>query len=192
MRAYIAIFPDESLIQEAQKVMQTLDKFNLKLNLTPNHQLHLTLKFLGDEVEADVITKINQNLLVSLKQIPELMVRVQGLSFGFDPNDENPYALFIKVLPNNQLEYLKQIVDLTVRETGINSSIEPEFIPHITLARNYNQLQAEEVTMLRKYCNQVQFDFEFNVNQVKIVKSEMHQTGAVHTILQTIPLTKQN
>lgn len=147
---------------------------------TPEDQLHLTLRFIG-EVDGGVFLDIRE-ALHSLKASP-LELTLKGV--GFFPPRKQPRILWVGIDKNDPLQLLKKRLDSTLSPLGL----EPEkrkFSPHITLAR----LKNTPLTRLTQYLagNNLFCTPAVAIRQFQLYSSVLTAKGAVHELQATYEL----
>jgi len=172
MRLFIAIMINEEVtayLKELQKKFLGLGYFNFV------NGFHLTLKFLGD-VDDDKIEKIDE----LLKKVRHRKFKLCLNSLGVFPSPRNARVLYVGVSGNigdlwNKIE-MKLKNEFGSRE---------EFKEHITLARVKNIIDKE------KFSHSLKYDVEklcFEVENFKLIKSELKSDGPVYTDLKQYKL----
>lgn len=138
----------------------------------PADQLHLTLKFIGEEPPGrlDEITE----QLTDLPVDPFTMT-VQGL--GYFPPNRHPRVIWAGLDENRRLQNLQQNVENMLESIGI----EPEkrdFTPHITLGKNksVNKTRVEQLIEEHKHL----LIEDITVDRFTLYASELHPDGAEH------------
>jgi len=158
----------------------------LKLNIpgtkwTPEDQLHITLKFIG---EVDNLSfKVIKDSLSEIKmgQFPLGFKGVGSFSTG-----KSPKILWAGLTDNSLLKQLRNKIESTLNECGIKREGR-KFSPHVTLARlrNPNLHNITEFLSTRA-------DFRsesFIVEEFRLYSSKLYPRGAVHTIEAVYPLS---
>jgi len=95
------------------------------------HNVHLTLRFLGDAVDLHMITPLVEVLRALAAETRPVASRVQGL--GAFPNSQRPRTVWVGIV-SEELKELAARVDQAATQCGFHSE-RLSFIPHITVAR---------------------------------------------------------
>jgi 2'-5' RNA ligase len=184
IRAFIAIDVPASVQHALADIRQAFQELTLPLRWVQPTQLHLTLKFLGDISEAQIpdITRAMQR--VAVEHAP-FHIPVRGL--GCFPTPTRPRVLWMGLVDTHQaLTSLQQHLDTALGEQGIPCESKP-FHPHLTLARIRKPSRSPQLqALLRTYQTQ---DFgDVPVHVLLFMQSQLYRTGAVHTLLRSVPL----
>lgn len=125
MRLFYALMPTEAMIAALQAVMEGVGGARWQTA----HQLHLTLRFVGD-VSGRTADDLADALLARPIALPPV-----GLSgVGFFESSRRPNALWVRATPREPLALLHHRLDRACQSAGL----EPDhraYIPHITVAR---------------------------------------------------------
>lgn len=138
----------------------------------PAEQLHLTLKFIGDQ-PVGRLDEFKQQL--TDLPVDSFTMDVEGL--GYFPPNRHPRVIWAGLRENDLLQNLQQNVENVLEEIGVK----PErraYTPHITLGKNksVNKTRVEEFIG-----NHSDLLFEdVPVQKFTLYASELHPDGAVH------------
>ncbi len=176
-------------------------KLDAALRWSPNKNLHLTLRFLGDTTpnqREQVTARLQQVMTQATPFRLHVDVSGQGVSggaLGVFPNLRQPRVLWWGV--GGELEQLRAL-QAQVEEIAQAAGFAPEekaYTPHLTLARaareadrrtlhevgqaigNYVQLAATPATL------------NFQVNRVVYYQSELGAGGSSYTVLAELPFS---
>ena len=144
------------------------------------HELdyHITLTFLGSaqEEKLAVATKLVGDVV---KSVRSFRLEIQGINvFG---NREAPRIFWASVQQENQLFELQKQVYEVCSEVGFTLESRP-YLPHITLARNWNGEAKFERDWLEKY-NPFQFmPISFIADHVVLYKTNIEKTPKYESI----------
>jgi RNA 2',3'-cyclic 3'-phosphodiesterase len=95
------------------------------------HNVHLTLRFLGNVVDLHMITPLVEVLKAVAAETQPFSIRVQGV--GVFPNLQRPRTVWVGIV-SEELKKLAVRVDRAAVQCGFHSEPRP-FAPHITIAR---------------------------------------------------------
>jgi len=127
MRIFIAVDLDDSVKDYVYELQRKLRSTNIKINFVAKRNLHLTLKFLGE---------IKEQQLVEIKKIlSEVKMKKFTLnmsSIGIFPNEYDPKILWIGLEPEDKIKELQRLVDESLLGYGKQ---ELKFKSHITIGR---------------------------------------------------------
>ena len=179
IRVFIAIDIAESVRRE----VAGLGRFLPDTRPVPEEQLHLTLKFIG-EVEGSRVLDIREALQDIVR--PAFSLCLKGV--GTFPPRGVPRILWAGVDPHENIVNLRNAIERKLFETCVPRERQ-KFSPHLTLAR----LRNCPLKRLQEFLagNAMLRTAEFPVEQFHLYQSQLTKSGAIHTILETYPLTRQ-
>ncbi len=131
MRAFIAIAVPESVLKSCQDIVAQLRGLNLQGRFAKTRSIHLTLQFLGN-IEEDQIVGIAQVLEQAGREVAPLNLEVGRL--GVFPQLANPRVVWIGVEPVDGLMKLQSKIQRGVDPLGFPQE-KRDFHPHLTLLR---------------------------------------------------------
>jgi 2'-5' RNA ligase len=130
-------------------------------------RLHLTLKFLGELSEAQVVA-----VSASLDEIGgrHRAFTVQLGGVGAFPNFRRPRVVWMGVTPDPRLELLHHDVEVACERLGFALDGRA-FRPHLTLARARDRARGDVMSGLARVGRHVVFEAETRVESVDVMKS---------------------
>lgn len=147
------------------------------------HQMHLTLKFLGD-ISPEQVNDIASALNSISASFPPLNLSVVGL--GAFPNTRRPRVLWAGIMPQEILVDLASRVDQSIVELGFAPE-KRQFSPHMTLARfRFPPKGLYIKDMIEEYSDQHFADFI--IKSIKLKKSTLTPAGPIYEDLHTSSL----
>jgi 2'-5' RNA ligase len=154
----------------------------------PAHNVHLTLKFLGD-VSASSLGLIKQMLVAEASQFSSFEVQVEGL--GCYPNIRRPRVLWVGLNAPAELPALQRSIDMAAARLGYESE-ERSFSPHLTIGRVRQNASSGDIHTIRTALEGCQVGLlgSAQVDAVHLFKSELHPEGSIYTRLFSAPLQK--
>jgi 2'-5' RNA ligase len=190
LRSFIAI-------EMPAEVQDAMDKSTAKLKKAlarplvrwaPPHNVHLTLKFLGD-VSAANLELLAQALKVEAEQNAGFSLSIGGL--GVFPNPRRPRVVWIGIEAPAALQALQRSIEAAAAGLGYAPENRP-FSPHLTIGRVNQNASASEVQQIRASLEQTRVGALgiVSVEAVQIFKSDLQPGGAVYTHLYTAALRK--
>ncbi len=192
IRAFVAIELDETIkaaLRTAQNELKRSPVSHIGKWVSPQ-SIHLTLKFLGDIPESQVLP-IGQALQRACAGFQPLAISLTEM--GCFPNAQRPRVIWVGVGGNlDALSQLQRAVESEINPLGF----EPErrgFTPHLTLARIRDRARSSERQELGQLLTKVRVDpsVGMTVQELRLMRSELRPTGAVYTCLVTAPLGGQ-
>jgi 2'-5' RNA ligase len=175
-RLFVAIRPPEEVIDLLVDAMDD----SPALRWVTDHNLHLTLKFIG-EVERPLAEDIAREL--GRIRAGQLRLRLSGVG-TFE--QRNGGAVWAGVEPRDRVAALAAKVDRACQDAGC----EPErrtFHPHITLARFGRGSKAEVEPFLRR--NAALGSAPFEVFAFTLFESRLSRHGAHYDAIAEFPLS---
>ena len=189
LRAFLASeipSPIQDGIQNAtSKLRTTLG--NAAIRWVPAHNIHLTLKFLGDVSESN-LELIKQMLVAEAAQHQCFKVQIEGI--GSFPNARRPRVLWIGLQGPPSLVTLQHSIDSFASRLGYRSE-EHGFSPHLTIGRVRQDVTAAELQKIRCALEETRIG-ALGTAQVKAIylfKSELNANGSIYTKLFSAPLS---
>jgi RNA 2',3'-cyclic 3'-phosphodiesterase len=152
----------------------------------PAHNVHLTLKFLGD-VSPSSLDLIKQMLTTEAAQFPAFDVQVEGL--GCYPNVRRPRVLWVGLTAPAELASLQRAIEAGAARLGYESE-ERDFSPHLTIGRVRQNASSADLHKIRTALEECRVGLlgRAHVDAVHLFKSELRPEGSIYTRLFTAPL----
>lgn len=163
-RLFVAIWPPDDVLDQLADIERPKDQ---GVKWVPQENLHITLRFLGDADENEVAARLDETMLPTATAV---------MGPAFDLLGERSL-----VSPVAGVDELAGAVRHALRGVGT----EPErkrFRGHITVARLARNARPRRSAGRR-------FDATFDVNEVALVASTLHRTGAVYDTVARYQLT---
>lgn len=184
IRAFIAITLPEHIISSIGKIQEGIKSYGFKVRWVRPHNIHLTIKFLGNVDEAEINT-IGRTIVDALKEFPPISLAAKGI--GVFPGIQRPRVLWVGVTG--------QVESLIEMQKGLDDRLEALGFPkenkslkgHLTIGRVKGKI---DFTRLGEAMNTYQgFASElFVADQVILFKSQLQSAGPVYTELLRMPL----
>lgn len=161
-RLFVAIWPPDDLLERLAEIERPKDP---GVKWVPQENLHITLRFLGDADEADVIQRLDDVVLPASTAV---------VGPAFDLRAERSI-----MLPVAGVDDLAAVVERAVRGIG-TANERRRFVGHLTMARLARRARPERsVGRL--------FSAEFEVREVALVASTLSETGSIYETVGTWP-----
>lgn len=189
LRAFIAVEIPPEIQQKIYTETANFRKGIVSLvRWVPAHNMHLTLKFLGD-VSSQNVEFLIQMLRQEAALIQSFDIHLAGL--GAFPNLRRPRVLYIGIQAPAALEVLQHGIESASRRLGYESEERP-FSAHLTLGRVRQNITAVEQQKIRRALEGIQVDYlgTARVDLVHLFKSELNPGGSIYTRLYSAPLKK--
>jgi len=192
MRAFIAIFPPKDLIKEFKDTQNKLIQYKNFLRFADPSTIHITLRYLGDRVRGDELTRLINELKKRLYDFKSFNIRLNKVQFGF--NEEKwPRILFISLFRNDKLDRLVSLINHTVDDLDLASvegiKIENN-IYHFTLCRKRKDLSRNMVNKISSLINDISLEDGFVVKKIDFISSVLSARGPIYSSIDHIRFTE--
>ncbi len=183
MRIFIAIELPDSVKKKIEVAQAPLKKTGAFVSWVKPGNIHITLKFLG-EVPED---KINEVFSAAEKAVEGTNRFAMNLkSMGAFPDFKRPRVIWIgSGSGEEELSYLAGKVEDEMEKIGFPKEGR-KFSAHFTIGRVKSPKNMEKLMELVKSSDFVTDEIE--VNEVVVMRSQLHPAGAIYTPLKKIPL----
>jgi 2'-5' RNA ligase len=164
----------ETITCELQKVVKSGFRW------IPIHNIHLTLKFLGD-VQKSNLLQIYDLINQSASLYPDFSLTIGKL--GVFPNPQKPRIVWIGVQAPSELFDLQKLIDIQAEIIGIPKELRL-FTPHLTLARSKEITHFEEIKALGNaiaHHNRSPQSISISVSKLTLFQSDLKPGGARYT-----------
>jgi 2'-5' RNA ligase len=183
MRTFIAIELPEKVKKKIELAQAPLKKTNAFVSWVKPGNIHVTLKFLG-EVPEDKINDVFLATEKALEGIKKFRMSLRGM--GAFPDFRRPRVIWIGAKSGEEeLIYLAGRVEEEMGKIGFPKE-NRKFSAHFTIGRVKSTKNIENLMELVKSS-----DFstdEIEVNEVVVMRSQLHPAGAIYTPLKKIQL----
>ncbi|MFO7819773.1 MAG: RNA 2',3'-cyclic phosphodiesterase [Halanaerobacter sp.] len=184
-RIFIAVNLDDIVQKKLKKAQDLLRDCSLSIKWVEKENFHITLKFLGDITNSQLI-EVKDRLKKIALNISSFDIIIKGL--GAFPNLEQPKIIWSGVKKNKKkLISLHQAIEEQMLDLGFGAE-KHDYTPHITLGRvrkredNYD-LVSDKIK---------DFSFEINAHQIvdriAVVKSELTPQGPIYSTVAEFEL----
>ena len=190
LRAFIAIelpVPIQDAIQhQTTGLRQALDSSLVRW--VPSHNVHLTLKFLGD-VSPSNIELLTQMLIQEADQQPAFDIQIGDL--GSFPTPRRPRVIWIGIHAPAVMESLHRCIESSSARLGYTPEDRP-FSPHLTIGRVRQNLSATGLQKIRTSLDGTRVGVigSAKVESIHLFRSDLQSNGSVYTRLSSAPLRK--
>ncbi len=182
VRAFIAVDIEEPQI--VQRLVWLRDLFvqtGAPMKPVEDHNLHITLRFLG-EIPAGLVEDIYANILARLR-FQKFRIRLVGV--GAFPSVTRPRVIWVGVREGSEiLERLYREIEGGLRRLGFRPERE-QFVPHVTLARIKGSRNLDKVVrLLNEYAD---YEIgEIEVDAVRLKQSILTPRGPIYRTLKEV------
>ncbi|MGE0734363.1 MAG: RNA 2',3'-cyclic phosphodiesterase [Alphaproteobacteria bacterium] len=146
---------------------------------TPEENLHLTLRFLGEVSESEA-----QDVDAALLGLdaPAFELTIKGIGwFG----GHKPRLLYAGIAPEPNLNYLRDRVESAIARAGLPRE-ERKFVPHVTLARLKGEM-GHHLAQFHAAHNTMRLG-PVEIDEVTLFRSDVGHMGSIYTPLVEYPL----
>lgn len=185
MRLFLAINFDPEVRHAIAEASAPLRAAAPELSWIREPQIHLTVKFLGDQPE-EIVSRITDAMTVVAARNRVVDVEIGGV--GAFPNFRRPRVVWIGVSPEPKLELLHHDVESACESLGLPLDGKP-FRPHLTLARVKPRV-ADKDTMrsLARLAKSISYVEEVVISSIDLMESELTTVGTRYRLLSSSPL----
>ncbi|MFX0087387.1 MAG: RNA 2',3'-cyclic phosphodiesterase [Candidatus Hodarchaeota archaeon] len=146
-------------------------------------QLHLTLKFLGEISEKQLVSVQD-----SIKEIKFPSFEIALEKFGVFPNINRIRVIWVGISDGNEkLKELAHLIEESLQPLGFFKEKRP-FSPHLTLARVKYLKSDEKKTLVHIIKNAERIGTQY-IDEVILKKSALTPNGAIYDNLLVVPLS---
>ncbi len=188
IRAFVAIHLSPEIIHNLEQVLQDLQGRwpEAPVRWVPAHNIHLTIKFLGDVSVAN-LPLLTRTLQAEAARHAPFEVSVGKL--GAFPSTRRPRVIWVGVEAPPGLYALQQGVEAELARLGYAAE-ERDFSPHLTLGRVGRNAGSDDLPRLSALLTSVKVGFlgATRVQSVQFFRSDLQPSGAVYTALFSAPL----
>jgi 2'-5' RNA ligase len=154
-----------------------------KIRWVENHNMHITLFFLGDTDETKIVN-IGNDLKNALHEFEAFHIQCKGI--GVFKSIFRPRAFWIGIEKSKNLENLNSIIRDLMISFGFTSDYK-EFRPHLTIGR------LKHIKDIDKLKSLIDLYKEFEIQNVKVTEicffeSQLTPQGSIYKSLETICL----
>ena len=191
IRAFIAINLTPEIQHRLDDVMnafkQQLD--SAPVRWVPGHNIHLTLKFLGD-VSISNLDLLKKQLRAEVANHRSFEISVGGA--GAFPTAHRPRVIWVGVKAPPELAAVQSGVEGAMARLGYAPEERP-FSPHLTLGRVSRNTTPQDYRLIAAVLEKEKVGFlgALCVKTVDLYKSDLQSSGAVYTSLFTAPLSAE-
>jgi RNA 2',3'-cyclic 3'-phosphodiesterase len=184
IRTFIAFKLPAECLQLAGELQTRLKGDGFKLRWVRPHNIHLTIKFLG-ELPDHRVADVRAAMQTAAKDFAPLALTVQGM--GVFPSFRRPSVLWLGI--GGQVGLLEQVhgrLEAQLETLGIEKENRP-FKGHLTLARIKQKLDAERLRQSVQAVGQFA-PRPFAASELIFFQSQLRPGGAIYTPLETVVL----
>ncbi len=176
MRVFVAVDVSEEIKLKAHEVQEIIDRLAIDIKFVELHNIHFTLKFIGEASDGD-IAKIEQAMLSVAKLFSPFELHIKGLLAFPRPT----YARVVACATQEGKETLTALANTLSKELaelGFAAEMRP-FEPHLTIARIRTPTTKPELITLLKELENKEIG-KTVVTSMKLVQSVLTRQGPIY------------
>jgi RNA 2',3'-cyclic 3'-phosphodiesterase len=200
MRTFVAVeLPDavkRSVVARQRRLQQQLHERGIAacVRWTPEDNLHLTLRFLGDTTDGQ-FEQLTRLFTLAANSVPPFALAVQKL--GCFPNFRRPNIVWLDFGGTfTPLLRLQQDIETAAQRAGFAPEARA-FTPHLTIGRAHKSAANADLERTGEMLRQLALTTPegsqtpaqgFAVDHIAFVESDLRQEGPVYTVRAQFPL----
>ena len=183
-RIFIAINLPEEIQEELYSLEEQYSAIPAKW--TPQENLHITLVFLGNTSDTELMDLISLCKEVSRRH-EKFPLELSAMLYG--PSKDNPRMIWASFAESAPLVALQKDLAKTLSYSEKLSFVKEKrpFSAHLTLAR-LNQLEFRQIEPEERPVFDTDLSLQFSAKSIEVMESELKRDGARYTVLQSISL----
>jgi len=185
LRCFIAIEIPETIKKSIAAIIDNLKKSDVKWVSEEN--IHITLQFLG-ETEESLIPDIKGALYKILAPYSHFYIKIADV--GCFPSGKRPRVIWVGIKESQSLINLYKDISNEMVKFGYQKE-ERGFTPHVTIGRVKSNRNMRELLSRLDELKVTDFP-DFEVQDIKLMKSELKPSGAKYYSLAEIPFGRRS
>jgi 2'-5' RNA ligase len=191
-RAFVAVLLDDPTRRAVAAQVDRLRPLSKAVAWVPPHNLHLTLRFLGDQTEAQ-LAEVVPALEEAASGVPTFTLSLRGM--GAFPGLDHPRTLWVGISEGVQeVQRLQARVAETLERRGV--PIEARvWQPHITIGRVTDDKRWRREGMAELRSTIIRGAAvglgTMAVNSIALMRSDLYTSGARYTGIASVPLSSE-
>lgn len=187
IRAFIAIDLSQEVIHKLDHFIAGLKEklAGVPLQWVVTHNIHLTIKFLGD-TPIEILEKITNILLVEASRHEQFEMKVAKL--GVFPSNTRPRVVWVGI-DAPDLYSLQKGIEGELALIGLPAE-NRKYSPHLTLARLSKRANSDDSRHLGEFLCHIKGESLgiSQVHDIHLYRSELNPRGSIYTRLFSAPL----
>jgi 2'-5' RNA ligase len=167
VRCFVGMILPENIKERVVKIQDKISNLPIECKFVEKENLHINFSFLGevDDNKVSVICHILKGLSTGVNNIKCVVDRINLI-----PNKNFVRVIVLNVVSDDLIKFMEKI------KRSVGGDIKP---PHITLCR---VKKIKDKNIFLKSIEEIKFEpFEFYVDNVSLIKSEIKRSGPVYT-----------
>ena len=186
MRLFLAINLPEAVRRTVYDATLELRRAAPSVRWVQPDTLHLTLKFLGEVVEAR-LTELRRALNEGASGTAAFEVMLRAV--GAFPNFRRPRVVWLDVANPEALVRLQQRIEEAYVPLGFPREARG-FHPHLTLGRMGDGIAGYELRGLERAAGEIKYEAQVRVESVELMQSRLSPQGARYEPVASVALRK--
>jgi 2'-5' RNA ligase len=188
LRTFIAVDPGKAIRSRCVALQETLARSAERVRWEKPENIHVTLLFLGDVDERDLLPVCQA---VSGVCATQYAFPVSVESVGCFPNLQRPRTIWAGIAAGSvELITLHDALEKPLMELGYYRREERQFKPHLTIGRVKGDGMSYRLTM--ELTKQLQWrGGESMIDEVQVMSSQLTPDGPIYSVVSRAKLAKQ-
>ena len=187
LRCFIAIEIPETIKKSIAAIIDNLKKSDSDVKWVSEENIHITLQFLG-ETEESLIPDIKGALYKILAPYSSFYIKIADV--GCFPSGKRPRVIWVGIKESQSLINLYKDISNEMVKFGYQKE-ERGFTPHVTIGRVKSNRNMRELLSRLDELKVTDFP-DFEVQDIKLMKSELKPSGAKYYSLAEIPFGRRS
>lgn len=187
MRSFIAIELPDAVKSSLSTTQEEMKKCGADIRWVRPEGIHLTLKFLGNIEEKDVVSII-EVLKGTCENYTVFNLNISGL--GFFPNNRSPRVIWVGIKDSESVSVLQTDIEEGLSSLGFERE-NRKYSPHLTLGR-FRSSRGKQILINQIEAIKNKKFGAIKVGSVSLMKSELNPKGAKYTRVAEILLKDSN
>ena len=185
-RTFIAVELDPQIVQAAAQLQERMRASGAQLRWVKPHNLHFTLRFLG-EIPAAQVARASLAVREAAGTLGPFTVEIGGL--GAFPNFERPQVVWVDSRDGaDTLERLAAVLDASLARQGFPED-RRRFRPHLTLGRARDDRRWGDLVRALQQHRDADLGRQ-EVRHVTVMESRLTPDGPIYTVREQVPLAQ--
>jgi len=196
VRYFLALYPPLELRRRISAVYSLFSKEARNFRFVEQEQMHVTVKFLGDDLCDNSLEQIITVLQQTIPQLTHPRLEITALRFGF-PRQVIPRVLFFNIDNNPELDDLSKLVHKKITKLELPDVIrQKDFhksIYHLTIARSKHHSSRNYGRSIRTMIKNIELEsgLVFEAEKLYLIKSKIQSDSSPrYQILSEVPFKK--
>lgn len=182
-RYFLALYPPLELRRRIAHVYTLYSKEARNFRFVEPEQMHVTVKFLGDDLKQHSLNEIVALIDRSVIQLTPPKLEITGIRFGF-PHQVIPRILFFNIDSNRELAELSNTVHNKITALELADIVEQKDYKkssyHLTIARAKHHSSRNYGRVMRKITKEIVLepDLSFTADKLYLIKSKIQRDSS--------------